>query len=380
MSLDDVIYCRVLSVTSEEGPEGRPRQRIKLSTRGVDTITGEESAASVARTQQQELSQNLNSTIGMGIALDPMANSNLILKSEKSSDATALINGYALVGDTEGEPDLPLPPAPVAAKAPLQPMGRGRGTTMPAWMAKGDGPGAPSSNEVPVRPMGRGRGTTLPAWMTHGGDADQKEEEGSSRKHDKHRRKEKKRHSRKRHRDDDDDDRDGRHSKKHHRRREERKSRHDNGSHNSERDESSRDKRHRKKHRHPHGHSPSIGSEQDKRGRSREDNEDKARRDDRKSRRRSPSYSDDSNRRNRYDSKRHHRKSRKLSYSNSSLSERNVGRPRSGSQASSGGGSHYRRHHDKDSESNHAKTDTQFTSVAEAERLIAELENKQRRR
>ncbi len=82
------------------------------------------------------------------------------------------------------------------------------------------------TNEAPVRPMGRGRGTTLPAWMTHGGDADQEEQDGNSRKHDKHRRKEKKKHSRKRHRDDD-DDRDRRHSKKHHRRREERKSRHD---------------------------------------------------------------------------------------------------------------------------------------------------------
>lgn len=94
---------------------------------------------------QKHLTLSLNSAIGMGVALDPMAviskSTNLVLKSDGAK--TNLINGYALVDDDEGEP-------PVTDLDPpmLKPMGRGRGSTLPAWMTQKGGPiGIKEENE-----------------------------------------------------------------------------------------------------------------------------------------------------------------------------------------------------------------------------------------
>jgi hypothetical protein len=78
----------------------------------------------------------------MSSAIDP---GNLVLKGKQTSGA-ASFNGYALVGEYEGE-DLSSrineTPNPGLAKPPeakvVRPMGRGRGTTLPAWMTKNDG-------------------------------------------------------------------------------------------------------------------------------------------------------------------------------------------------------------------------------------------------
>jgi hypothetical protein len=89
----------------------------------------------------------------MGVALDPMAvvnkSSNLVLKSD-GTKRTNLINGYALVDDDEGEP-------PAADIAPmLKPMGRGRGSTLPAWMTQSSGPtGIKDENEETREPDGQ---------------------------------------------------------------------------------------------------------------------------------------------------------------------------------------------------------------------------------
>ena len=337
MSLDDVLYCKVLSVTTEEGPEGRPRHRIKLSTRDIDTDTGQVSAASISNVQQQRLSQNLNSTIGMGVALDPM--SSLILKHEKSSGS--LIKGYALVDDTEGEPDLPPQVEPSARS-----LGRGSGTTLPAWMTRGEGPGDAPLSAPARRPLGRGRGTTLPAWMTRG-DASKKETNDSSseasrrRKHDKHRRKEKKKDSRKRHRDDGERKR----SRKHHRRDELKSHRH--SPRESDSDDSSYDRRHRKKRhrrREDRGHGPSYSSGSD----------------------------DDYSRHRR----KHHRKSRRRNDSEDIGDDRYNRHPRADSESSRNGRNTENRRRAEPNE----KTEVEFSSVADAERLIAELEDKKRRR
>ena len=76
----------------------------------------------------------------MAVALDPMTKrSSVVLKIDGSK--SALINGYALVDDDEGEPPATEPPQQV------RPMGRGRGTALPAWMTKSDGPSAKDLDE-----------------------------------------------------------------------------------------------------------------------------------------------------------------------------------------------------------------------------------------
>lgn len=85
---------------------------------------------------KEQLAQSLNSAIGMGVALDPMApkrSSNLVLKSDGTKQSS-LINGYALVGDDEGEVRAP------QTATRIQPIGRGRGSTLPAWMTHSSGP------------------------------------------------------------------------------------------------------------------------------------------------------------------------------------------------------------------------------------------------
>jgi hypothetical protein len=139
----------VLEISKEE-KDGRTHTKIRLSMKdaaqdGSATDLGEERASGEA--MKGRLAQSLNSAIGMGVASDPMApnkGSNLVLKSD-ATNASNLIRGYALVGDDEGEPPAP-EPAPV-----VKPMGRGRGSTLPAWMTQSDGPTGLKDDKKPEK-------------------------------------------------------------------------------------------------------------------------------------------------------------------------------------------------------------------------------------
>jgi len=132
LSFDDRVWVKVLKV--EMDPVSQ-RWKIQLSRKdvsqdGVATDLGKE--REVQERKHKELESSLTSMIGMGVALDPMAD-RLVVKSRMNT----FRGGYSLVGDDEGEPE----PA-VEVEAPrLQPLGRGRGTTLPAWMTqKSEGP------------------------------------------------------------------------------------------------------------------------------------------------------------------------------------------------------------------------------------------------
>jgi len=136
VSLDDIVWVKVLSVT-EEDKDGRILTRIKLSMKDVsqdgskkDLSKGRE----MIELMREKITQNLNSSIGMGVALDPMEKkSTLVLKSDPSTRST-LINGYALLDDET--PVVPLVETGRMVKA----IRRGRGMTLPAWMTKKTGP------------------------------------------------------------------------------------------------------------------------------------------------------------------------------------------------------------------------------------------------
>jgi len=140
VAVNDVVFVKIVDVSTDMN--GRPKIRLSLKDASQD---GSYQDLGSARDQtvalSQQIQQKLQSSIGMGVALDPMAKtSHLILKSDQKSKT--VINGYALVDDTEGEaPPVVVtlgaaPPVPAA----LAPMGRGRGTTLPAWMTQSDGP------------------------------------------------------------------------------------------------------------------------------------------------------------------------------------------------------------------------------------------------
>ena len=145
---------------------------------------------------KHHLTLSLNSAIGMGVALDPMAiannSSNLVLKSD-GTKRTNLINGYALVDDDEGEP-----PATEPAHI-LKPMGRGRGSTLPAWMTQSSGPsGIKDENEERKKRKERKR---------------ESKKERMERKQDRKRHREELRHDRKHRRRSIDSDEDNRRRK-----------------------------------------------------------------------------------------------------------------------------------------------------------------------
>ena len=128
----------MLEVTWEE-KDGRTHLKVRLSMKdaaqdGSKVDLSRQRASGEAL--KEHLTQSLKSAIGMGVALDPMApnkSSNLVLKSDVTNESN-LINGYALVGDDEGEIQAP-------ATAPtVHPLGRGRGSTLPAWMTHSNGP------------------------------------------------------------------------------------------------------------------------------------------------------------------------------------------------------------------------------------------------
>jgi len=138
VAVDDRVWVRVNEIKEESG-----RQKVSLTMKNVPQ---DGTAPQVMNEMQQHadakqaIQSNLNSTVGLAVALDPM--DGLRLKNTVGK-APKVINGYELVVDEE-----PVPPEPTRDPQREAPRGiRPEEASM-------------------VRPMGRGRGATLPAWMT----------------------------------------------------------------------------------------------------------------------------------------------------------------------------------------------------------------------
>jgi predicted RNA-binding protein with RPS1 domain len=143
VSIDDSVWVKVLKV--EVDPTSQ-RSKIQLSRKdasqdGMGIDLGKEREA--REQQRSQLESNLTSMIGLGVALDPMAD-RLFMKKNTLGNAT-FRGGYSLVGDDEGEPE-PIVEQATQTRAPI---GRGRGTSLPAWMTQqSDGPsGAKGEND-----------------------------------------------------------------------------------------------------------------------------------------------------------------------------------------------------------------------------------------
>ena len=183
VSLNDEVWVKVMDVqveTFEDEMSGKTRQRhkVKLSMKYVHQDTGqdldpenEQLEGDMQRSRgggggggggnrgrgnldeggtggaSSQLGRALASNIGMSIAIDP---GSLILKGKSAGGAMAStnINGYALVGEEEGEPAEPmvdhnkklvgLSKPTISQRPVVRPMGRGRGSTLPAWMTRSD--------------------------------------------------------------------------------------------------------------------------------------------------------------------------------------------------------------------------------------------------
>lgn len=141
LAIDDIVWVKVLKVEMDPSSQ---RWKIQLSRKDVSQDGSAEDlgrAREAQENQRSQLANNLNSMIGMGVALDPMAD-RIVMKSDQHS-TTTFRGGYSLVGDDEGEVSpLVEPTAPRTA-----PLGRGRGTTLPAWMTQqSDGPSGSKSD------------------------------------------------------------------------------------------------------------------------------------------------------------------------------------------------------------------------------------------
>ncbi len=138
LSVNDSLWVKVLEISREE-KDGRTHVKVRLSMKDAAQDGSEVDLSrdrAFGEAIKEQLAQSLNSAIGMGVALDPMApkwSCNLILKSDGTKQSS-LINGYALVGDDEGEVQAP------KTATRIQPVGRGRGSTLPAWMTRSSGP------------------------------------------------------------------------------------------------------------------------------------------------------------------------------------------------------------------------------------------------
>jgi predicted RNA-binding protein with RPS1 domain len=143
LSVDDQVWVKVLSVEEDANQQGRFKISLSLKDASQDG-TGQDLGAQREQhdSMTSQIEQNLNSSIGMAVARDPMAD-RLIMKHKGSS-----FNGYSLVGEDEGEPERAAVVLPPQSEIRLAPIGRGRGATLPAWMTKEpDGPtGADSSD------------------------------------------------------------------------------------------------------------------------------------------------------------------------------------------------------------------------------------------
>jgi len=193
VSLHDEVWVKVMhvdveTITDEDNGRERQRHRVKLSMKYVHQDTGQDLDPDNERLQDDmqrgggsgrgdngggrgnaangasggadsQLGRALASNIGMSIAIDP---GNLILKGKKSGGGGPAVNssfnGYELVGEDEGEPEMPAMENNArelaeAAKRPepavaTRPMGRGRGTTLPAWMTRKDDDDTPPGGRL----------------------------------------------------------------------------------------------------------------------------------------------------------------------------------------------------------------------------------------
>lgn len=239
VSMDMEVWVKVIDVqveNIEDADSGRTRQRhkIKLSMKYVHQDTGEDldprneqlegdlqrsrgggggggsrgnAAIDGTSGADSQLGRALASNIGMSSAIDP---GSLILKGKGGAVATTSFNGYALVGEDEGE--MPAEEKKMEAKSEqpevVRPMGRGRGTTLPAWMTRSD----------PDDRLGSMNGA-----KDSGGSMDKKDndKQGDGHKRNKH----DKRHKKERHRNHSRHSSSRKHGKKHKKRKDRGRSR-----------------------------------------------------------------------------------------------------------------------------------------------------------
>jgi predicted RNA-binding protein with RPS1 domain len=150
LDINDNVWVKVIDVEVAEGGRDKLRLTMKNVPQDGTAIEAQESERR-AQGLSKGIEQNLNSTIGMAVARDPMAKG-LILK--QSGAPARIINGYALL-DEEAEDDLT--PSNVLAGEPkenfkekvteVKPIGRGRGATLPAWMVAGQAKRESDSNK-----------------------------------------------------------------------------------------------------------------------------------------------------------------------------------------------------------------------------------------
>ena len=236
VSMDDSVWVKVLDISEYDAAtpnsdnntdryhtsHRNPRHKVSLSLKDASQDgSGRDLAEEESNEKQQRLKSstqmesNLNSTIGMGIARDPMdpMAQRILLKQDKKKGAGALINGYSLVDDTEGEPCPPAMGDPgVSATRPsaaitdsvgsgrLAPMGRGRGATLPAWMTQPNLESEDNRAEGPVGIRSQRRrqteGSTSDDEINRGGHHHRHRKKKKKKKHKDHKRKDKKSSSR----------------------------------------------------------------------------------------------------------------------------------------------------------------------------------------
>ncbi|KAL7531250.1 hypothetical protein ACHAXR_003936 [Thalassiosira sp. AJA248-18] len=215
VSIDDEVWVKVMDVQVEsiEDDSGKTRQRhkVKLSMKYVHQDTGQDldpeneqlegdlqrsrgggggsrggsTGDGITGGADSQLGRALASNIGMSTAIDP---GSLILKGKNGGAAvSSSFNGYSLVGEDEGEPSPPMVlvennlVVEPKQQSMVRPMGRGRGTTLPAWMTRSD-------PEDKLGSMGGIPGNKGPRDEKDSGNRD---ENHKSRKHDKRHRKDK---------------------------------------------------------------------------------------------------------------------------------------------------------------------------------------------
>jgi predicted RNA-binding protein with RPS1 domain len=153
VSLDDQVFVKVMALSIDEQSEDDERRqshKVSLTMKHVNQDTGQDLDPDATLMIQDlfrshrpgkninggavdEDKRKLASTIGMSSAIDP---GSLILKG-RTNNTTTSYNGYSLVDEDEGEMILG-PYSNTTAAVPVRPMGRGKATTLPAWMTRQD--------------------------------------------------------------------------------------------------------------------------------------------------------------------------------------------------------------------------------------------------
>jgi len=219
-------FNRDQSINDDKAHHAQSRYRIKLSMKDVSQDgTGQDLGREREAKEQvtTQLQTNLNSMIGMGVALDPMER--LVLKnnhgnctgnnnSNIASTKTTFRGGYTLVDDNEGEPE---PDSSTDVNDSTNsayrtaPMGRGRGATLPAWMTSTEGPVGisddPKQSQASRKGLSGNDEIVRDKYRDHSDNDDGSRQRPSSKnenKQDSKRRKKKRRHRhRRRHLGDD---------------------------------------------------------------------------------------------------------------------------------------------------------------------------------